>query len=87
MGSKERGDLIDYIKFQRATAEKFGFKKDNPLRSSFPKLDDPGWYGRVAKELFGSNSKRSKGITKITSGGYHAYQQKLEEMGKKFDWD
>ena len=82
LGSKERGDLIDYIMFRSATAEKFGFKKDNPLRSSFPDLDDPGWYGRVAKELFGSKSKRSKSITKITSNGYFAYQQKLEEMGK-----
>jgi DNA primase small subunit len=82
LGSKERGELIDYVMFRRATAEKFGFKKDRPTRSSFPELDDPGWYGRVAKELFGSKSKRSKGITKITSDGYSAYQQKLEEMGK-----
>jgi DNA primase small subunit len=36
----------------------------------------------VAKELFGSKSKRSRTITKITSDGYSAYQQKLEEMGK-----
>ena len=82
LGSKERGDLIDYIMFRRAIPDAFGFKKTNPLRSSFPDLDDPGWHGRVAKELFGSQSKRSKGITKITSDGYSAYQQKLEQMGK-----
>jgi DNA primase small subunit len=52
------------------------------LRSSFPELDDPGWRGRVATDLFGSQSKRSKGITKIISDGYAVYQQKLEEIGK-----
>jgi DNA primase small subunit len=36
----------------------------------------------VAKELFGSKSKRSKAITKIISDGKLAYQQRLEEMGK-----
>ena len=82
LGSKERSDLIDYIMFRRAIPERFGFKKNNPSRSSFPDLDDPGWSGRVAKNLFGSRSKRSKGITKIISDGYSAYQQSLTEMGK-----
>ena len=82
LGSKERSDLIDYIMFRRAIPERFGFKKNNPSRSSFPDLDDPGWSGRVAKNLFGSRSKRSKGITKIISDGYSAYQQRLTEMGK-----
>ena len=80
MGSNERRDLIDYIKFQSAVPERFGFKKNNPSRSSFPDLDDPGWSGRVAKELFGSKSKRSKTITKVISDGRVAYQQRLEEM-------
>jgi len=82
LGSKERGDLIDYIMFRRAIPERFGFKKNNPSRSSFPDLDDPGWSGRVAKDLFSSKSKRSKGITKIISDGYSVYRQRLEEMGK-----
>jgi DNA primase small subunit len=82
LGSKERSDLIDYIMFRRAIPERFGFKKNNPSRSSFPDLDDPGWSGRVAKNLFGSRSKRSKGITKIISDGYSAYQQRLALMGK-----
>ncbi len=46
--------------------------------SSYNQLGSKG----VAKELFGSKSKRSRTITKITSDGYSAYQQKLEEMGK-----
>ena len=80
LGSNERRDLIDYIKFQSAIPERFGFPKNNPSRTSFPDLGDPGWSGRVAKELFGSKSKRSKGVTKIISDGQVAYQQKLEEM-------
>jgi len=80
LGSNERHDLIDYIKFQSAIPERFGFPKNNPSRTSFPDLGDPGWSGRVAKELFGSKSKRSKTITKIISDGQVAYQQKLEEM-------
>ena len=82
LGSKERGDLIDYIMFRRAIPERFGFKKENPSRLSFPELDEAGWRGRVAKELFGSKSKRAKAITKIISDGKLAYQQILEEMGK-----
>jgi DNA primase small subunit len=80
LGSNERRDLIDYIKFQSAMPERFGFPKNNPSRISFPDLGDSGWSGRVAKELFGSKSKRSKTITKIISDGQVAYQQKLEEM-------
>jgi len=38
LGSKERGDLIDYIMFRRAMPERFGFKKENPSRLSFPSL-------------------------------------------------
>tara|TARA_B100000678_G_scaffold172935_1_gene144267 strand:- start:233 stop:742 length:510 start_codon:yes stop_codon:yes gene_type:complete len=68
--------------FRSAIPERFGFKKNNASRSSFPDLDDPGWSGRVAKELFGSKSKRSNIITKVISDGYAAYGQKLEEMGK-----
>lgn len=82
LGSKERGDLIDYIMFRRVMPERFGFKKENPSRLSFPELDEAGWRGRVAKELFGSKSKRSKAITKIISDGKLAYQQILEGIGK-----
>jgi len=82
LGSKERGNLIDYIMFRNATPETFGFKKFKPSRSSFPEFNEPGWQGRVAKELFGSKSKRSKAISKIISDGYSTYRQKLDEIGK-----
>ena len=82
LGSKERSDLCDYIMFRRAIPEAFGFKKANPSRSLFPELAESGWRGRVAADLFGSKSNRSKGVTKIISDGYYAYRQRLEEMGK-----
>ena len=82
LGSKERGNLIDYIMFRNATPETFGFNKFKPSRSSFPEFNEPGWRGRVAKELFGSKSKRSKTISKIISDGYPTYRQKLDEIGK-----
>ncbi len=82
LGSKERSDLCDYIMFRRAIPEAFGFKKANPSRSLFPELVESGWRGRVAADLFGSKSNRSKGVTKIISDGYYAYRQRLEEMGK-----
>lgn len=82
LGSKERSDLSDYIMFRRAIPEAFGFKKANPSRSLLPELAELGWRGRVAAGLFGSKSNRSKGVTKIISDGYHAYRQRLEEMGK-----
>jgi len=82
LGSKERSDLSDYIMFRRAIPEAFGFKKANPSRSLLPELAEPGWRGRVAADLFGSKSNRSKGVTKIISDGYYAYRQRLEEMGK-----
>ena len=82
MGSKERGNLIDYIMFRNVIPETFGFKKFKPLRSSFPEFNEPGWRGRVAKELFGSKSKRSKTISKIISDGYSTYRQKLDEIGR-----
>ncbi len=57
-------------------------KKFKPNRSSFPDLDENGWRGRVAKELFGSKSKRSKIITQILADGYSSFQNKLEDLSK-----
>ncbi len=50
--------------------------------ASFPEFDESSWKGRVAKELFGSKSKKSKLVSKIISDGYVAYREKLNEMGK-----
>jgi len=82
LGSRERSELADYILFKGAIPERFGMKKFKPNRSSFPDLDENGWRGRVAKELFGSKSKRSKIITQILADGYSSFQNKLEDLSK-----
>ena len=83
MGSRERAELADYILFKGAIPERFGMKKFKPDRSSFPDLDENGWRGRVAKELFGSKSKRSKIISQILAEGYSSFQNKLEDLSQR----
>ncbi len=80
--SRERSDLADYIMFHGAIPEKFGLKKFNQDRTSFPELDEKGWRGRVSKELFGSKSKRSKTITQLMTQGYSSFQNQLQVMAK-----
>ncbi|MFB5597705.1 MAG: DNA primase small subunit domain-containing protein [Nitrosopumilaceae archaeon] len=80
VASRERADLADYIMFHGAIPDKFGMKKFNPDRNSFPELDEKGWRGRVSKELFGTKSKRPKIITQIMAQGYSSFQNQLQEM-------
>ena len=82
LGSRERSELVDYIMFQGAIPETFGFKRFKPERSSFPEMGEVGWRGRISNSLFGSKSKRSKIITEIISGGYSNFQKKIQEMAK-----
>lgn len=83
LGSRERSDLADYILFKGYIPETFGMKKFKPDRSSFPTLDEKGWRGRFAKEVFGSKSKRSKIISELVAGGYSSFQNKLEDISLK----
>lgn len=83
LGSRERSDLADYILFKGAIPEKFGMKKFNQNRSSFPDLDEKGWRGRFAREVFGSKSKRSKIISEIIKNGYSVFQRQLEDVSQK----
>ncbi|MEE9511422.1 MAG: DNA primase small subunit domain-containing protein [Nitrosopumilaceae archaeon] len=80
LGSRERSELVDYLMFRGAIPETFGMKKFNSNRSSFPEFDERGWRGRVSRQLFGTKSKRSKGITEIISNGYTTFQHRLENM-------
>ena len=83
IGSRERSELADYILFKGAIPEKFGMKKFKQDRSSFPNLDESGWRGRVAIELFGSKSKRSKIISQLISEGYSSFQNRLDDISQK----
>ena len=83
LGSRERNELVDYIRFRGAIPETFGMKRFNPNRSVFSSLDDKGWRGRVSKEIFGSKSKRSKIITEIIQNGYQSFGHQLEQISSK----
>ena len=80
LGSRERSDLVDYLMFQSAIPETFGFKKFKQSKTSFPDFDEEGWRGRVAKHLFNSKSRRSKLITQILANGYSSFQNQLNDM-------
>ena len=69
--------------FRGAIPETFGMKRYNPNRSVFTSFDEKGWRGRVAKEIFGSKSKRSKAITEILANGYQSFSNQLEEISPK----
>ena len=82
LGSRERSELVDYLMFRGAIPETFGMKKLHPQRTAFPEIEESGWRGRIAKEIFGSKSNRSKTITEIikNQNGYSLFQQRLESM-------
>lgn len=91
IGSRERSELVDYIMFNGIIPETLGMKKYKPTSSSFPNLDEKGWRGRFANEVYGSKSKRSKEISKIVKdvNGYSLFQKILtdtsEKIGVKID--
>ena len=83
IGSRERSELVDYIMFNGVVPETFGMKKFKPNRNFFPNIDEKGWRGRFAKEIFGSKSKRSKIISELLTNGYSSFQKTLEDVSKK----
>ncbi|MGB0855752.1 MAG: DNA primase small subunit domain-containing protein [Nitrosopumilus sp.] len=83
IGSKERAELVDYIMFKGIVPETFGMKKLKPNKNSFPHLDEKGWRGRFAKEVFGSKSKRSKIISELFANGYSSFQKTLDNVSDK----
>ncbi len=89
LGSKERAEISDYIMFRGAIPETFGFRRHNLDKSTLPNFEDLGWNGRLAEELYGTKSKRSKSVKEIISEGYAFFQKRLEEyrdtIGIKID--
>ena len=83
IGSRERSELVDYIMFKGIIPETFGMKKIKPNKSLFPNLDENGWRGRFAKEIFGSKSKRPKKILELLANGYSSFQQTLDDASSK----
>ena len=83
IGSRERSELVDYVSLRGAIPETFGMKKLKQDRASFPNLDESGWRGRFAKQIFGSKSKRSKIITELLANGYSSFQKTLDDVSDK----
>ena len=83
IGSRERSELVDYIMFNGIIPETFGMKKFKPNKNLFPNLDESGWRGRFAKEIFGSKSKRPKIISELLANGYSSFQQTLDGASSK----
>lgn len=83
LDSRERADLADYIMFNGMIPETLGINKQNNSKSTLPDMNEEGWRGRVAKEFFGSKSKRTKIVQEILAGGYSVFQTKLEDMRPK----
>jgi len=83
LGSKERSELTDYIRFHGAIPETFGMKKIKPNRSTFPDFEEKGWRGRFSKEVYGTKSKRSKIITELIANGYSSFQKTLDDISDR----
>jgi DNA primase small subunit len=83
LGSRERSELTDYILFKGIIPETFGMKKFKPNRNSFPTFNESGWRGRFAKEVFGSQSKRSKTISELITDGYTSFQKNLGDLSNR----
>jgi DNA primase small subunit len=77
--SKERAELVDYLRFRGAIPETFGAKQ-NFANSTFSDIDEKGWAGRVSKTLFGSKSNKAKISRQIISEGYMSFKKKLGEI-------
>jgi DNA primase small subunit len=80
--SRERADLVDYVMFKGAIPETFGAKPSNFAKSQFSDIDDGGWAGRVAREVFGSKSNRPRATKQLIADGYLTFKKRLEEMHK-----
>jgi DNA primase small subunit len=83
LGSRERTDLADYIMFNGMLPETLGVNKQTNTKFALPSVDEAGWKGRIAREMFGSKFKRAKIVHEIQSGGYFVFQAKLADWRSK----
>jgi DNA primase small subunit len=49
----------------------------------FPNLDENGWRGRFAKEVFGSKSRRPKIISQLIKSGHSSFLKTLDDVSEK----
>jgi len=82
LGSHERADLVDYIMFNGAIPESFGIGRQGNSKISLPSIEEGGWRGRIARNLFALKARTPKMAKEIISNGYVAFQLRLEEIRK-----
>lgn len=83
LGTKERGEVADYLMFKGAKADSYGFKRNSrPGKDDLPGHDEEGWRGRVARHVLGAKSARPKAAAAVAQAGYAAYQARLEEASR-----
>jgi len=80
LDSQERADLADYTMFNGVMPETFGIRKQNTSKLDLPSIEEGGWRGRIARNLFSSKIKTSQTVKQIMVNGYSAFQLKLDEM-------
>ena len=80
LGSKERGEIADYLMFKGAKAASYGFRRRSaPGKNDLPDHGDEGWRGRLARHLFGPRSARPKAAAAAAAAaGYASYQARLD---------
>lgn len=83
LGTRERGEVADYLMFKGAKADSYGFRRNSrPGRDDLPGHDEDGWRGRVARHILGPKSARAKSAAAVAQAGYAAYQARLEEASQ-----
>ena len=79
LGTKERGEIADYLMFRGAKADSYGFKRGSrPGRDDLPGHGEAGWRGRVASHVLGPKSARARAAAAVAQAGYAAYQARLD---------
>jgi len=82
--SRERGELVNYIKFIDPIPERFGMPRNQKnIKSMLPESSDPGWPGRVARFIFGSDYKRKKLMESLGQNKYDGYGAVLRSLSVK----
>ncbi|ABK78536.1 eukaryotic-type DNA primase, catalytic (small) subunit [Cenarchaeum symbiosum A] len=80
LGSRERGELADYVRFVGAVPQAFGMGRNGAARRDFDYDDEGGWKGRLHREFFGPKSRSSVAITAAIKEGHRAFGERLKQI-------
>ena len=87
--SQERSDLVDYVRCRGMLPDMLGIKREGTVAASLPHIHEKGWRGRFAREVFGSESSRSRKAAHLVRSGYGTMEKMIssvsENMGVRID--